>query len=49
MLALFSFSLATSFVSCRETQNAAEETGEAVEEGVNEARENTGTGGNDDL
>ncbi|NJY62047.1 hypothetical protein HC174_04660 [Salinimicrobium sp. CDJ15-81-2] len=48
-LTLFSFALATSLVSCRETQNAAEATGEAVEEGVNETRENTGLGGQDDL
>lgn len=48
-LIFFTFSLATSLVSCRETKEAAEETGEAVEEGVNETRENTGLGGEDDL
>ncbi|MDX1601662.1 MAG: hypothetical protein R3209_01225 [Salinimicrobium sediminis] len=48
-LTLFSFALASSLVSCRETQNAAEATGDAVEEGVNEAGENTGIGGEDDL
>ena len=48
-LAMFSFALSTSLISCRETQNAAEATGDAVEEGVNEAGENTGIGGEDDL
>ena len=46
---LFSLVLFTSLISCRETQDAAEATGEAVEEGVNEAGENTGLGGDDDL
>lgn len=46
---LFSLALSTSLLSCRETQTAAEATGDAVEEGVNEARENTGLGGEDDL
>ena len=49
LLFAFTFALSSSFVSCRETQDAAEETGEAVEEGVDEAAENTGLGGNDDL
>ena len=49
MLFLFSIALSTSFISCRETQDAVEETEEAVEEGVNETRENTGLGGQDDL
>lgn len=49
MIFLFSLSLSASFISCRETQDAAEETGEAVEEGANEAAENTGLGGDDDL
>lgn len=50
LLILFlSFSLSTLFVSCRETQEAAEETGEAVEEGVEEVGENTGIEGNDDM
>lgn len=48
-LTLFSFALASPFISCRETQDAAEATGDAVEEGVNEAGENTGIGGEDDL
>lgn len=48
-LIFFSFALSTSLVSCRETQDAAEATGEAVEEGVDETRENTGLGGEDDL
>lgn len=48
-LTLFSFALSTSLISCRETQTAAEATGDAVEEGVNETRENTGLGGEDDL
>lgn len=46
---LFSFTLSTSLISCRETKDAAKETGEAIEEGVNEAGENTGIGGDDDL
>ncbi|WP_169578111.1 hypothetical protein [Salinimicrobium xinjiangense] len=46
---LLSFSLSTALISCRETQTAAEATGEAVEEGVDETRENTGLGGQDDL
>lgn len=46
---LFSLALSTSLISCRETKDAAEATGEAVEEGVNETRENTGLGGDDDL
>lgn len=46
---LFSFTLSTSLISCRETKDAAEATGEAVEEGVDETRENTGLGGEDDL
>ena len=49
LLMLFSFALSTSLISCRETKDAAEATGEAVEEGVNEAGENTGLGGDDDL
>ncbi|UZH54130.1 hypothetical protein JRG66_08960 [Salinimicrobium tongyeongense] len=49
LLLFFSFALSTSLISCRETQNAAEATGDAVEEGVNEAQENTGLGGQDDL
>ena len=49
LLGLFSFALSTSLISCRETKDAAEETGEAIEEGVNEAGENTGIGGDDDL
>ena len=48
-LFLFAFGVSTSFVSCRETQDVVEETGEAVEEGVDEAQENTGLGGEDDL
>jgi len=48
-LIFFSFALSSSFVSCRETQEAAEETGEAVEEGVEEVGENTGIEGNDDM
>lgn len=48
-LTLFSFALSTSLISCRETQTAAEATGDAVEEGVDETRENTGLGGEDDL
>lgn len=48
-LFMFSFALSTSLVSCRETKNAADATGEAIEEGVNEAGENTGLGGEDDL
>ncbi|MEG9327812.1 hypothetical protein SAMN04488034_101812 [Salinimicrobium catena] len=48
-LIFFSFALSTSLVSCRETQDAAEETGEAVEEGVEEVGENTGVGGTDDM
>ncbi|MFD2517028.1 hypothetical protein [Salinimicrobium flavum] len=48
-LLMFSFALSTSLVSCRETKNAADATGEAIEEGVNEAGENTGLGGEDDL
>lgn len=48
-LILFSFALSTSLISCRETQDAAEETGEAVEEGVEEVGENTGLGGDDDM
>lgn len=46
---LILFALSLSLTSCRETQDAAEATGEAVEEGVNEAGENTGLGGDDDL
>lgn len=49
MIFLFSLSLSFSFVSCRETMDVAEETGEAVEEGVEEVGENTGISGNDDL
>lgn len=49
MFMIFSFVFATSLVSCRETQDAAEETEEAVEEGVEETQENTGLGGQDDL
>ncbi|NJW52348.1 hypothetical protein [Salinimicrobium oceani] len=49
MFMLFALSLSTSLISCRETKDAAEATGEAVEEGVNETRENTGLGGDDDL
>lgn len=49
LLFFFSFLLSTSFISCRETQEAAEETGEAVEEGVEEVGENTGVDGDDDL
>lgn len=49
LLMLFMLSLSTSLLSCRETQDAVEETGEAVEEGVDEAGENTGLGGDDDL
>lgn len=49
LLLFFSFAFSTSLISCRETKDAAEETGEAVEEGVNETRENTGLGGQDDL
>lgn len=30
-------------------ENAAQETGDAVEEGWNEVKENTGTGGTDDM
>ena len=48
-LAIFSFALSTSLISCRETKDAVDETEEAVEEGVNEAGENTGLGGDDDL
>lgn len=48
-LILFAFGISTSFVSCRETQDAVEETGEAVGEGVDEVQENTGLGGEDDL
>lgn len=46
---LFSLTLSTSLISCRESKDAAEATGEAVEEGVDETRENTGLGGQDDL
>jgi hypothetical protein len=49
ILMLFSLTLSTSLISCRETKDAVDETGEAVEEGVNEAGENTGLGGDDDL
>lgn len=48
LLMLFSFALSSSFVSCRETMDVAEETGEAVEEGVEEVGENTGVDGEDD-
>lgn len=48
-ISIFSLALSTSLLSCRETQTAAEATGDAVEEGVNETRENTGLGGQDDL
>lgn len=48
-LSLFSFSISTALISCRETQDAVEETGEAVGEGIDEAQENTGLGGQDDL
>lgn len=41
---LFTFSVSTSFVSCRETKEAIDETEEAVEEGVEEIDENTGPG-----
>lgn len=30
-------------------EDAAEDTGDAIEEGVNEVKENTGTGGTDDM
>lgn len=46
---LFSISLSSSLISCRETKEAADETGEAVKEGVNEVGENTGIGGDDDM
>jgi hypothetical protein len=49
LMMLFTLALSTSFVSCRETKDAAEATGEAVEEGVEEVGENTGIGGDDDL
>jgi hypothetical protein len=49
LMILFSLALSSSFVSCRETKEAADETGDAIEEGVNEAAENTGTGGEDDM
>ena len=49
MLIIFILSLSTSLLSCRETQDVAEETEEAVEEGADEVQENTGLGGNDDL
>lgn len=49
LMMLFTFGLSTSFISCRETKDAAEATGEAVEEGVEEVGENTGLGGEDDL
>ena len=49
LMMLFTLALSTSLISCRETKDAAEATGEAVEEGVNEAGENTGLGGDDDL
>jgi hypothetical protein len=48
-LIFFSFALSSPLISCRETQEAAEETGEAVEEGVEEVGENTGVGGTDDM
>ena len=49
LMSLFALSLSSSFISCRETKEAADETGDAIEEGVNEAEENTGLGGEDDL
>lgn len=49
LFAIFSLMLSTSLISCRETKDAVDETGEAIEEGVNEAGENTGLGGDDDL
>lgn len=49
ILLFFTLLLSASVTSCRETQDAVEETGEAVEEGVEETRENTGLGGEDDL
>lgn len=49
MMILFITSLSASFVSCRETKEAANETGDAIEEGVNEAGENTGISGDDDM
>lgn len=49
LIILCSFFLASPFYSCRETKDAAEETGEAVEEGVEEVGENTGISGDDDL
>lgn len=49
LIIFFSLGVSTSFISCRETQDVAEETVEAVDEGVEEAAENTGLGGNDDL
>ena len=36
----FSLIFSTTLISCRETQDVAEETGEAVEEGVEEVDEN---------
>lgn len=46
---LFVLSLSSSFISCRETKEAANETGDAIEEGIDETQENTGLGGEDDL
>ena len=49
LMLLFSVALSSSFVSCQETKEATDETGDAIEEGVNEAGENTGIGGEDDM
>lgn len=49
LMSLFALSLSSSFVSCRETKEAADDTGDAIEEGVDEAQENTGLGEEDDL
>lgn len=43
MLLFLFFALSTSLVGCQETKDAAEATGEAVEEGVDEALETPGS------
>jgi hypothetical protein len=48
LFTLFSLALSTTLISCRETKEAANATGDAIEEGVNEAGENTGISGDDD-
>lgn len=48
-MSFFVLSLSSSFISCRETKEAVDETGDAIEEGVDETQENTGLGEEDDL